>query len=117
MATGNLIETFTVNEIARQLSTTEQDILLSHYRDNQGHEVDLVLEAPNGAVVAVEIKATSSPSRAQLNHLAWLRDKLDVAAPGSYQAGILLHTGNQHGKIGDRLHLRPINSLWSHPTS
>ncbi len=112
-AAGPLLETFAVNEIARQLSATEHDLTLSHYRDNQGREVDLVLEAPNGDVVAVEIKATRSPSRAQLNHLAWLRDKLDVVAPGRYRAGILLHTGDQHGKIGDRLYLRPLNCLWS----
>lgn len=115
-AAGPLLETFAVNEIARQLSTTEHDLTLSHYRDNQGREVDLVLEAPNGDVVAVEIKATRSPNLAQLNHLAWLRDKLDIVASGSFRAGVLLHTGDQHGKIGDRLHLRPINCLWSDPT-
>ena len=115
-ATGPLLETFAVNEVARQLSTTEHDLSLTHYRDNQGREVNLVLEAPNGDVVAVEIKATRSPNLAHLNHLAWLRDKLDIVAPGSYRAGILLHTGDQHGKIGDRLHLRPLNSLWSDPT-
>ena len=89
------------------------DLTLYHYRDNQDHEVDLILEAPNGDVVAVEIKATRSPNPAHFNHLAWLRDRLDRVAPGSYRAGILLHTGDQHGKIGDRLHLRPINCLWS----
>ena len=112
-ATGPLLETFAFNEIARQLSATDFDLTLHHYRDNQDHEVDLILEAPNGDVVAVEIKATRSPSPTQVNHLAWLRDGLDRAAPGSYRAGILLHTGDQHGKIGDRLHLRPINCLWS----
>ena len=116
-AAGPLLETFAVNEIARQLSATGQDLTLSHYRDNQGREVDLVIEAPNGDIVAVEIKATRSPSRAQLNHLAWLRDKLDLVAPGSYRAGILLHTGDQHGKIGDRLYLRPLQSLWSEQVS
>ena len=85
----------------------------SAYRDNQGHEVDLILESPNGDVVAVEIKATRSANPTQLNHLAWLRDKLDSVAPGTFRAGILLHTGNQYGKINDRLHLRPINCLWS----
>ena len=112
-ATGPLLETFAVNEIARQLSASELELMLSHYRDNQGREVDLILESPNGDVVAVEIKATRSPSPTQLNHLAWLRDKLDGVAPGTFRAGILLHTGDQHGKIDDRLHLRPINCLWS----
>lgn len=111
--TGPLLETFVVNEIARQLSASEHGLMLSHYRDNQGHEVDLILETPGGEVAAVEIKATRSPNPAQLAHLAWLRDKLDRVAPSTFRAGILLHTGDQHGKIGDRLHLRPISCLWS----
>ncbi len=112
-ATGPLLETFTVNEIARQLSSSLRDCTLSHYRDNHGREVDLILEDPGGAVVAVEIKATRSPDPRQLDHLAWLRDRLDAAAPGTFRAGVLLHTGDQSGKVGDRLHLRPIDSLWS----
>ncbi|MCY3851923.1 MAG: ATP-binding protein [Acidimicrobiaceae bacterium] len=112
-AAGPLLETFAVNEIERQLSASDRDIGLSHYRDSQGREIDLILEGPNGGVVAVEIKATRSPNSGQLQHLAWLRDKLDIAAPSSFRAGVLLHTGDQSGKIGDRLHLRPINSLWT----
>ena len=112
-STGPLLETFAVNEIARQISASDREIMLSHYRDNRGHEVDLILETPRGEVVSVEIKATRSPNPAQLEHLAWLRDKLDHVAPGAFLAGVLLHTGDQHGKIGDRLHLRPVSCLWS----
>lgn len=112
-AAGQLLETFTVNEIARQVSGSTRDCTLSHYRDNQGHEVDLVLEDPGGAVVAVEVKATQSPDPRQLRPLAWLRDRLDNVAPDTYRARVLLHTGSQSGKLGDRLHLHPIDSLWS----
>ena len=112
-STGPLLETFVVNEIARQLSAGQDEVTMSHYRDKHGREIDLVLENPSGDVVAVEIKATRSPSPSQLGHLSWLRDKLDVVHPGAFRAGVLLHTGEQHGPIGDRLHLRPVNCLWS----
>lgn len=112
-STGPLLETFAVNEIARQLSASDNEMMLSHYRDKQGHEVDLIVETSGGQVAAVEIKATRAPNPSQLDHLAWLRDRLDRVAPGTFRAGILLHTGNQHGTIGDRLHLRPICCLWS----
>jgi len=112
-AAGPLLETFTVNEIARQLSASARDCTLSHYRDTQGREVDLVLEDPGGAVVAVEVKATQSPDPRQLRPLAWFRDRLDAVAPGAFRAGVLLHTGSQSGKLDDRLHLRPIDSLWT----
>ena len=112
-ATGPLLETFAVNEIAYQLASSQRDCTLSHYRDNQGREIDLVLEDADGGVVAVEIKATRSPDPRRLSHLAWLRDRLDAVAPGAFRAGVLLHTGEQFGKVGDRLHLRPIDSLWA----
>ena len=117
-ATGPLLETFAVNEIARQLAASGRRCTLYHWRNHQdrnhrGREIDLVLESPNGNVVAVEIKATTSPAAGTVAHLRWLRDKLDAAAPGTFQAGILLHTGPHTLSIGDRLHMRPIGSLWT----
>ena len=111
-ATGPLLESFVVNEIAAALSASPSRLRLHHYRDHQGHEVDLVIERADGAAVAVEIKATSSPSADQMRHVAWLKDRLDSAYPGAFRAGILLHTGDQHLTVGDRLHLRPIHTLW-----
>jgi hypothetical protein len=35
------------------------------------------------------------------------------APPGAIRAGVLLHTGEQSGRAGDRLHLRPIDCLWA----
>ncbi len=111
-ATGPLLETFTVNEIARQLSNTQSRINMFSYRDYPGREIDLILERRDGTIVAIEIKATSSPTASQLRHVRWLRDKLDAITPGTFQAGLLLHTGPQTLTIGDRLHLHPINTLW-----
>lgn len=112
-ATGPLLETFAVNEIARQLAALPTRHTLSHYRDRQGREIDLVLEARNGRIAAVEIKATASPALKHIDSLRWLRDKLDHTSPGTFQTGILLHTGTHAATLDDRLHLRPINTLWS----
>lgn len=111
-ATGHMLETFIVNEIARLAAPSTNRLRLHHFRDHQGHEVDLIIERSDGAIVAVEIKATSSPAIDQLRHVAWLRDRLDSISPGTFRAGILLHTGNQEFTIGDRLRTCPINTLW-----
>ena len=58
--TGPLIETFTVNEIVKQISVADEAIDLHHFRDSTGREVDLVLEHTDGRLVAVEIKASAS---------------------------------------------------------
>lgn len=113
--TGPLVESFAVNEIARQLSASDEEIDLLHYRDNTGKEVDLVLESGGGGIVAIEVKATASPSGEQLRHLAWLRDRLDRTEPGAFKAGVLLHCGSHAYKLGDRLHTVPIDHLWQPP--
>lgn len=113
VAAGALLETFVFGEISRQASTANQNIALHHYRDNARREVDLILERPDGAVVAVEIKATASPRASDLRHVAALRDRVDAAEPGAFRAGILLHTGPDALALGDRLHSAPIDALWS----
>ena len=113
--TGSLIEPFVVNEIAQQISASDEAIDLHHSRDSTGREVDLVLEHIDGRIVAVEIKASASPAPSQMTNLAWLRDLMDRAEPGSFAAGVLLHTGRHALKLGDRLYLLPIDQLWNTP--
>ena len=109
---GPLVETFTANEITRLCSAADLTVMPFHYRDKHGREVNLVLERSDGAVVAVEIKATSSPQRKDLRHLASFRDALDAVEPGAFRAGVLLHLGSHHLPHGDRLRSMPIDSLW-----
>ena len=116
-ATGALLETFAVSEIARQLSARTDRASLYHYRDNAGREADLIVERPDGAIVAVEIKATSSPRATDLRHIAALRDSLDRAEPGAFRAGILLHTGRHALSFGDRLRSAPLAALWGSTAS
>ncbi len=111
--TGALVETFVVNEIAEQISATEEAIGLHHFRDSSGREADLVLERTDGRIVAVEVKASASPAPSQMDSLAWLRHLVDRTEPGSFAAGVLLHTGRHALKLGDRLYMLPIDQLWT----
>ncbi len=110
--TGALLETFVANEVARRLSAGGEPLHLHHYRDGSGHEVDLVVERSDGAVVAVEVKATASPGPDHLRQLVWLRDRLDEVSPGTFRAGVLLHSGERSLRVGDRLYSSPIDVLW-----
>lgn len=114
-ATGALLETFVFNEIVRQSSAAQDPVDVYHYNNGHGREVDLVLENYDGALIAIEIKASSSPNTSQLKSVAWLRDRLDELQPGTFCAGYLLHTGHHNFKVDDRLHLRPIPALWTSP--
>ena len=110
--TGALLETFVANELARQVSAGSPPARLHHYRDGSGHEVDLVIERADGAIVAVEVKATASPAPDHSKHLAWLRDRLDAVDRDTFRAGILLHTGQRSLSMGNRLYSAPIDVLW-----
>ena len=111
-AMGALAESFAVNEIARQATSAHTRMSLWHYRDAR-REVDLIIELPGGSVIAVEVKASSSPSPDGLRHLRWMRDRLDDTAPGCFVAGVLLHMGQHDLSFGDRLRMAPLSSLWS----
>ena len=111
-ATGKLLESFVFNEIVRQASAAPERLLVHHYR-SKDHEVDLVVEDPRGALLAIEVKATSSPHPRQLRSLAWFRDRIDAVQPGTFRAGYLLHTGPQALELDDRLYCMPISALWT----
>ena len=109
---GPLLETFVTNELARQLSGAPH-VALHHLRDYERHEVDIVIERADGALAAIEVKATGSPSERHLRQLRWLRDRMDGAAPGLFRIGLLLHTGQHCLPAGDRLYLAPVSTLWA----
>lgn len=110
--TGPLVESFVINEIRRQLTSATARFEMYHYRDNRQREIDLLVERSDGAMLGMEIKATTSPSPGMMRHLEWLRDKLDATSPGAFRAGVLLHGGEQSLVVGDRMHMIPISSLW-----
>lgn len=111
-AAGPLFETFVVNEICKQISWCETSIRPFHFRDRGGAEVDLILEATDGRIVGVEIKASSTPRPEDFRWLADLRDRLDRAG-GDFVAGIVLHTGHNRLPFGDRLMALPAADVWT----
>jgi len=106
-ADGPIIEGFVVAELLRQAEWSERRPQLSHYRDRDSTEVDLVIEA-RGRVAAVEVKAGAAADPAALRNLGRLRDRLGHR----FAAGVVLHTGARGSRLGDRLHALPIAALW-----
>lgn len=109
-ALGALAETFVYTELVKLASFIDPPITIRHFRDRDGHEVDFILEARDGRVVGLEVKASVSPSPESGRHLGWLRDKLD----DRFAAGFVLYMGDFSGSIGDRLYMAPMSVLWDH---
>ncbi|MDR1834131.1 MAG: DUF4143 domain-containing protein, partial [Propionibacteriaceae bacterium] len=70
---------------------------------------DLILEAGDGRVVGIEVKATASVTARDTRHLATLRDKLG----SRFASGLLLHTGRTAAPFGDRIAAIPLDILWN----
>ncbi len=110
--TGPLLESFAVAEIAKQLTWAATSARLHHFRDRDGVEVDAVIEASDGRVVGVEVKASSVSRLADARPLHILRDRIDRAG-GQFVAGVVLHTGERRVRLGDRLVGLPLADLWT----
>jgi predicted AAA+ superfamily ATPase len=56
--TGNLFETFMINEIADMFMSADNDFSLSFYRTHGGQEITLLIKSPIG-IIPVEIKGSA----------------------------------------------------------
>jgi hypothetical protein len=72
-------------------------------------EIDLVLERDDGGVLAFEVKAAGRVPGADMRPLRKLRDALGER----FLAGIALYTGAEAYCVEDRLHVLPIDRIWT----
>lgn len=77
---GRLLETFVVAQIRAEVALMSPSPRLHHLRTAEGrNEIDLVIEVGPRALVAIEIKATSTPDSGDTKHLRWFRRELGEA--------------------------------------
>lgn len=105
---GSLVESFAAVEIIRQSSFLDDPVRVFHYRDRDQREVDLVIQRRDGAIVAIETKASASIASRDLRGLKYLREKLGEKFIG----GVLLYTGADSLPSGDRISAVPLSVLW-----
>lgn len=105
---GPLLEGFVVSELARQLTWSDQDIQLSHYRTKDNVEVDVVLENRRRQVVAIEVKAATTVKGEDFRGLRHLAERLG----DDLLAGFVLYTGTETLPFGPKFRALPIDVLW-----
>ena len=76
--------------------------------DRSGAEVDIVIEAADWRVAALEVKTGQTAKREWFRWLTQMRDTLQ----DNFTAGIALYAGNEILPVGDRLLAIPISALW-----
>jgi len=105
---GPLLENFVAMELQKQATWSKARPGIFHFRTSAGHEVDLVLEARGGRLVAVEVKATATPNDSDFKPLR----RFAEATRTRFHRGVLLYTGVEPVVFGPNLHALPISALW-----
>lgn len=106
---GALFENFVASEIAKQVSWSEVDATLHHFRTAGGREVDIVIEARDGTLAGIECKLSATVRERDFGGLRHLRDKLG----DRFRVGVVVHTGPETLPFGDRLWALPVSALWA----
>lgn len=106
---GAFLETFVAMELLKQMTWSKIRPALYHFRTAKGEGADLVLEAPSGELVAVEVKATAALGA---DDFGGLRTLASIAGR-RFKRGVLLYLGDQALPFGRNLYAFPISSLWT----
>jgi hypothetical protein len=106
---GHVLETFVFDELRRQASGFEEKLQFGHYRDKDGHEVDVVIQAPGRRLLGLEIKASATIRNSDFHGIR----ALERAAKRQLLAGVVLYQGTHTLSFGDRYFALPLHALWS----
>ena len=108
-ALGGLTESFVLSELIRIAPFQDNSFRFYHWRDQRGHEIDILVESINH-LVAIEVKASSSVSTGSFRHLDWF----STDGPGKRRqvTSIVFYLGDQQLTFGDRRYALPISCLW-----
>ena len=106
---GRLLDTFVVQQLRPEAEASSCEPRLHHLRHEGGaKEVDLIAELPDCRVIAIEVKASSSPRPDDARHLVWLCERLG----DQVVATVLFHTGPRLYTVAPGVRALPISCLW-----
>lgn len=106
---GALLESFVLMEILKQAGFSPARPPLFHYRTADGLGVDAVVESRGGGVCGIEVKAAASLIPRDSRGLKGLAASLG----DDFIAGVILHTGSESARLGERIWALPVSALWA----
>lgn len=106
---GAVLETFVLSEVLKLASWSGERYHLSHYRDKEQNEVDIVIENQSRKIVGLEVKASATVTPSDFNGLR----KLAGSAGKRFTLGLVLYDGDTVVPFGNNLFAAPVSSLWN----
>jgi len=106
---GALLESFVFSEILKLMAATDMHLTPYHFRDQQMHEVDIVLERDDGMIAGIKVKASATVIS---RDFAGLRTFAEACGE-RFAYGVVLYDGTNVVPVGDRLGAAPLSCLWT----
>ncbi len=106
---GALLESFVLSEVRKLMTGSDVRLTPYHFRDQQMHEVDIVLERDDGMIVGIEVKAAATVKSSGFAGLRTLAE----ACEERFACGAVLYDSADLVPFGDRLVAAPLSCLWS----
>ncbi len=110
VTSGPMIEAFVAMELIKQSTWSRTHPRIFHYRTQNGHEVDLVLEDARGRIVGIEVRKSAGPGGRDFLGLKRLRERVG----SKFLRGFVLHTGSAAVAFADEMFAIPIHTLWNY---
>ena len=105
---GPLLEAFVFSEVLKQSTWLDEACTLSHYRDRDQDEVDIVVENETAGLVGIEVKAAATVNAGDFKGLRKLAD----ATGDALRLGLVLYDGETTVPFGDRMFAAPVSCVW-----
>lgn len=106
---GMMVETFVLNQLIALSSWSRGRFRIHHYRTAGGAEIDFLLERSDGALLAIEVKASATIDASAFRTIRQLAEERET----SFFRGIVLYTGTEPVPFGENLFALPVSTLWS----
>jgi predicted AAA+ superfamily ATPase len=104
---GLVLESYVGMELVKAVGVADSGDDVMHYRTTKGTEVDFVVEASDGRVVGIEVKAASSVDARDFRRF----ERLEQVLGERFVRGVVFYTGNRSVTFGDRLGAWPVGLL------
>ena len=105
---GALLESFVFSEVLKLMTGSDLRLTPYHFRDQQMHEVDIVLERDDGMIVGIEVKAAATVKSSDFAGLRTLAE----ACKERFAYGVVLYDSTDLIPFGDKLTAAPLSCLW-----
>ena len=106
---GALLESFVYSEVLKLMAASDLQLTAYHFRYQQMHEVDIVLERDDGVVAGIEVKASATVKSSDFARLRSLAE----ACKERFACGVVLHDSADFVPVGDNMAAMPVSCLWA----